>query len=450
MSEGVEILISADDQASAKLAAVAANVDARVKQIKEVGGKAKASTEFIGTLAGSLGSSQLAGYAGGLAQLTERIGAFSEVSKAGAGGAMAFKAGLAGVAVIAGYKIGETIGNWFYETERWNKEIEKANASLLKTADSVANVMTTSLSIDTEKISLIEDTDEQRAEMLSWQTELSKQAEEYANIIKDMEKDFKSQESTMESILGISDAEKARREALLAEYKKSLEVVEKEQEAVKNKLRSDVEELRVLKEATALKAKNKSYIEGLTQEVALLKASKEERAGIEALQKSGGDTEAAAKIEGLLKEKEAIEAAKEAQKQKDDEAKKTADEAAKASEKIADLKQQELNKLKEQEILLTQGKEAAKAFALQQQGLDRATAEGIAAKQESLEQAAKKEEQDDPQQASQGRLISRGPALDIAKKQLAISEKMKEVLGKVEVNTRAKMPLSGGSVEVFP
>ena len=83
MSEGVEILISADDQASKVLAKVSDNVDAKVKQIKTVGQGAKASTEFIGTLANSLGGSALGSYAAGIAQMTERIGAFSEVSKAG-------------------------------------------------------------------------------------------------------------------------------------------------------------------------------------------------------------------------------------------------------------------------------------------------------------------------------------------------------------------------------
>jgi len=126
MSEGVEILISADDQASAKFAQVAKAAENNVKQIKEVGGKAKASTEFVGQLAGAFGNSQIAGFAGQLAGLTEKVGAFAEVSKAGGAGALLFKAGLAGAAGILAFNVGKALGDVVFETKRWADELENA------------------------------------------------------------------------------------------------------------------------------------------------------------------------------------------------------------------------------------------------------------------------------------------------------------------------------------
>ena len=125
-SESVGILIEADDQASAKLQQVADNADRQVKRIKEVGQKAKASTEFVGTLANQLGGTQLGGFAGQLAQLTERISNFSEVSKAGGAGALAFKAGLVAATAIASYKVGEALSDWAFQTGAWKKELAAA------------------------------------------------------------------------------------------------------------------------------------------------------------------------------------------------------------------------------------------------------------------------------------------------------------------------------------
>ncbi len=49
-----KVIIDAEDLASKKMADAARNVERSVKNIKDVGGKAKASTEFIGTLANTL------------------------------------------------------------------------------------------------------------------------------------------------------------------------------------------------------------------------------------------------------------------------------------------------------------------------------------------------------------------------------------------------------------
>lgn len=450
MSEGVELLIKADDQASKVLDNVAETVDQKVSRIKDVGGKAKASTEFIGTLANTLGGSQLGGYAQQLAGLTERVSAFSEVSKAGAAGALAFKAGLAGVAVVAGYKIGEAVGNWWMDTAKWNKELEKANGLLTTTAEKTADMLSVSLSIDTEKISLIADTDEQRKQLVSWQNELSTQAEELAKILKEQEATIKAEETTWQSIFGISEAQKADDAARTAEYRKQLEVVEKEQDAVQLKLRSDVEELRLLKEATEQKKKNTDYIKSLTEEVALLKASKDQRAAIESLQKSGGDTQAAAEIESLLRERDALNEKKEAEKLVADEKKKEVDRQLADAKRIDDLKKSEIVRLTEQRIELEQGAEAARKYALEQKGLDSATARKLASEEAAVEKLRKEKETkleaDQPQQGVQGRLLTRGAgAEEVGKKQLAVQEKMVKELQQI----RTKLPLSSSESITF-
>ena len=439
MSEGVEILISADDQASKVLAKVSDNVDAKVKQIKTVGQGAKASTEFIGTLANSLGGSALGSYAAGIAQMTERIGAFSEVSKAGTAGALAFKAGLGGVALVAGFKIGTMIGDWAFETARWNKELVKANDELRKSAGMAAQTVGIGLSIKTEKIDLVDDPVERAKQLRQYQTELSVEAEKTARALEAQQKELDAQLTTYQKIFGISEEQKAADEADLAANKEKLAAIEKEQEAVRNKLRSDVQELETLKEAVALKKRNDSYIQGLTDEVALLKASKDEHAAIEAMQKAGGDTEAAARIESLLREKDAIEAKKEADKLAADESKKRADQQRADAEKLSDLKEKELSKLEEQRIALTQGTEAAHAYALEQQGLDKATADRIANEQAGIDKQKAEQDFKKPDvQAVQSRLLTRGP---VEKGIDKVAKNTDGMLGELKI-IREKLPLS--------
>jgi hypothetical protein len=437
MAEGVEILISADDQASKVLGNVAGNVDAKVKQIRDIGGKAKASTEFIGTIANSLGNTQFAQAAGGLGQLSEKIGAFSEVSKLGGAGALAFKAGLLGVAAVAGFKIGSMIGDWVFETERWTKQIGEANDLLKESAAQIAKMEGIKLGFSVEKAGL-----EGEVSQRKLLNELNEQAFEIEKQIKDAKAQAKAD---TEGIIGFSRARIGTDKILakfseddLAVMKERLGVIKNERDALAAKLSPAAAELELLKQSTELKKKNDDYITSLQQEVALLAASKEEHAAIEALQKTGGDAMAAAKVELLLREKDALLAKAEAQKKADAQEEKDTQDKIDAATRLADLKKSELAKLEEQRILLTQGKEAAHAFALEQEGIDKATANRIASEKALLDKQGEKVIEQAPQQAVQGRLLTRGQGGDTAKQSLEVQKKM---LGALE-EVKKKLPLS--------
>jgi len=437
VSEGVEILISADDQASKVLGNVAKNVDAKVKQIKEVGRGAKASTEFVGTLANSLGGSQFASYAAGIAQLSERIGNFSEVSKAGAAGALAFKAGLLGVAAVAGFKIGSMIGDWAFETEKWRKQLSEANELLKIAGEEISRTDSIKLSFRTEKAELLGEVESRK--LLNQLTEEAFAIETQIKATKAAQlKDNEGLIGYARYLAGNSEIIKEANKEEIAISQNKLELINKEKDAIAAKLSPYKLEIEALKEANALKKQNDLYIKSLSDEVELLKQSKDTRAGIEALQKSGGDAQAAAKIETLLKEKDALLAVAEQEKKNQADAEKAMDKQIADAEKIANIRKDELTKLEEQRILLTQGKEAAAAFALEQKGLDKATAAKIAAEQTKLDTLGEKQKEQAPQSAVQGRLLTRGPGDDIAKQQLTVQQNMLAALGVI----KQKLPLS--------
>jgi len=437
VSEGVEILISADDQASKVLGNVAKNVDAKVKQIKEVGRGAKASTEFVGTLANSLGGSQFASYAAGIAQLSERIGNFSEVSKAGSAGALAFKAGLLGVAAVAGFKIGSMIGDWAFETEKWRKQLSEANELLKIAGEEISRTDSIKLSFRTEKAELLGEVESRK--LLNQLTEEAFAIETQIKATKAAQlKDNEGLIGYARYLAGNSEIIKEANKEEIAISQNKLELINKEKDAIAAKLSPYKLEIEALKEANALKKQNDLYIKSLSDEVELLKQSKDTRAGIEALQKSGGDAQAAAKIETLLKEKDALLAVAEQEKKNQADAEKAMDKQIADAEKIANIRKDELTKLEEQRILLTQGKEAAAAFALEQNGLDKATAAKIAAEQTKLDTLGEKQKEQAPQSAVQGRLLTRGPGDDIAKQQLTVQQNMLAALGVI----KQKLPLS--------
>jgi hypothetical protein len=444
MSESVELLIKADDQASRVLDNVAENVDQKIKRIKDVGGKAKASTEFIGTLANTMGGTAIGGYAGQLAQLTERISAFSEVSKAGTGGALAFKAGLLGIAAVGGFKVGIEIGKLVNDTSRWTGMLDDASASLFKAAEVSKRLGATKLDIQFQKIELIDDPTAQQAALRTMFNDLQKIALQHENNIKRMKEANEAEDKTADGmarqIMHAEEIARAR-EAEQAKDKAALENIEAQQLAIEKKISADAIELDLLKQKAALQSKNKETIAGLEKEVELLAAAKDQRTAIEALQKAGGDVAAAKRIEELMIEKDRLTEKAAAEKL-------LVDEQLKDAKRIEDLRVSETLRLKEQRIELEQGAEAARRFALEQKGLDSATAARLASEEAAIaelraEQEQKAESELSPQQSVQGRLLTRGPGDDIGKKQLATQEKMVKELAQI----KEKLPLSIGSMQ---
>ena len=160
-TESVKILISAEDEATAKIRRVTEETKKNVAQIKEVGSQAKASTEFVGTLATAIGGSELGAYAGQLAQITERVSAFSEVSKAGGKAALAFKAGLVAVSGVIGFQVGQAIGDVIWKTEEWANTFDQATSAAERLRAELAKNTIKRLAEDIQELRATGGTDDQ-------------------------------------------------------------------------------------------------------------------------------------------------------------------------------------------------------------------------------------------------------------------------------------------------
>lgn len=434
-SEDVEVILSADDRMTAPVNKATDNLDAKVKRIREVGGRAKASTEFIGSLASSLGGSELGTYAGQLAGLTEKVSAFSEVSKAGASGAFAFKLGLAGAVGAGAVALGKTIGDAVFDTERWTNELARARLETDRLQRGLQTIADKRFRIQVEELDLIGDPVEKKAEVERLLTDIEKQiAERQAkiatqNLIRDNPL-LLSSPNFASKFPKISDEE-------LGSLRDGVTQLRAQAEALREQIDPRREALALAKEQQVIQQGNERYLQALERELELLRAkTDQERISAQAGQAIQGDDEIRARVEALLQEKLAIEKKNEAEKNAAAESKRNAEEFENAMQRIADLRDSELARLEEQKILLTQGAAAAKSFALQQQGLDKATADRIANEQELLSKLGKDVQATPELQAEQGRLLTRGRVDDSAAKQLKEQEKTNAFLRAIDANTK--------------
>lgn len=469
-----KVIIDAEDLASKKVADAARNVEKSVKNIKDVGGKAKASTEFIGSLATALGGSEIGSYAGQLAQLTDRVSQFAEVSKAGTAGAFAFKAGLVSLVGVLAFQVGKAIGNVVFETDKMTREFDRAKEAASELNTELARANDQRFANSKEDIELIRDPKEKRAAQEALFKQLDNDVQAISGQLKESTKiadewaeawqitgNRKAYAEEAQKQIEVDKARLAQAKAMRDELRRELS----ERKAINDQIRADnaaaekaeqdaaaAKERIIAEEAAAEKARidrSDAYLESLGKQIGMLEAAaagKDALFGETAAQNTYGDA-AQVEAEQLLAQIDLLKEKADAEKAAAVEADRISAKAEADAQRIEDIKKNEIARLKEQRIELEQGAEAARAFNLEQQGLDKATAQRLAAEQSALEKEkeAKAEiAKIDPgpnsvtlgSTAVQSRLLTRGPAergIDkIAKATEATVDKLIEVIGVIK------------------
>lgn len=425
MSEAVEILIKADDQASAKLAAVATNAQNAGKKtadaFKDSGRNVKATTDLFSQLASMTGNSELAGLANVVGGVSEKVGQFSEVSKKGALGAVGFKLGLMGLAATAGFAVGKVLADIVWQTEKFERAMANAKEAAAELDAQLKRVASSIASNAREDIELIRNPEEKRAA--------------YAKLLGDLNRDIQ----TASDVAGKSAREveewadawqitgNRKQYALDAQDqlktdKERLANLKEQRDELMKVVGARALEVAEIKAANEAKDKSENYIETLRQEVEYMKATREEQIKIDALRNT--TTEDQGEAERLLKERDAIKAKQEAEREAAAEHKKAQEDAVratekaaqdaerarqkeqedreKAAEKIAENARNEVKRVEDiiaaerermelQEIEMQLGKEAANAQQLINQGVDETTAKQLAAQQAGIDKAKQDE-----------------------------------------------------------
>lgn len=531
MSESVSILIEADDQASKTFAESARNVAVSQKKVeqvlksiespidrynkglaelqslqkagsinadqfalaqnvlkeklegtgnavKEVGGKAKAATEFVGVLASVSGSPEIAGLANQLGGITEKVGQFSELSKAGGAGALAFKGGVLALAFGLGVTLGKALGDVIFQTAKFNRELERLKTTAGEIAAEMINLNNKTTELSKRDIELIRDPEAKEAAYKQLLSTLDRDVQQITANVKASEKAVEEWADSWK-VTGERKAAAEMAEAELANDKERLKAVKAQRDAVRELTSERAKAAEALAAENAAKDKSESYVESLRLEVEYMKATREEQIKLDAARNTtSGDR---GEAEALLKEKDAIVAKAEAEKKADDDRKQRAeqtskaikdayDAVAKAIKKAADAAEEirkkeraaadrikadaaaekkrvediviaENQRLELRKIEIEQGKEAAKIQALVNQGVDRATAKQLAAKEAAIDAKTKREEPIKKSSelsllsATEGRLITRGPSQSIPQQTL---EEIRQLRNEARIAARER------------
>lgn len=423
-SESVKILIEAEDKASAQVANASKNIEQAVKGVKETGQRAKGSIEFVGVMAGQLGGGQLQTAAQGVAAITEKVGQFSEVMKAGSTAAGFFQAGIMALVGAMSFNLGQSIGEAIFGVRDLTKELEDLTAQYQQQAEVMKQTASIKFGEQMEDLTLIKDPKKQQSEAAALFKAIEQQRDNaiksaaaydtQAQKILDTENKYLGKMGALSeadqdranqliltannqrTLVGELDNELAQLSKMYGPRAKMIEQIKQQQkaedEAAQKKKAIDDSAL------SSLRSINYQYIE----------LTKGQEAARREQMKDQGMTDI--QIERILFAERALGVEKKLADQK-----RKAEEAEQSRlQKVADLRESELERLQEQKILLEQGEKAAHIFRLTQQGLDRDTAEAIANAQAASEQAAKSKQIQtaQPVAAVESRLLSRGPQQD--------------------------------------
>ncbi|WP_146678252.1 hypothetical protein [Pirellula sp. SH-Sr6A] len=341
----------------------------------------KATVEFLGSVSSLAGAGQVGSVAGQVGSLTEKISQFSEVSKLGGAGALAFKAGLVSAAAAIGFGIGKAIGDLVFETEKWNKALEDSIALQDKLNQKQRMFASDRFSRDMQDIAHIEDPAAQEEAQLKLIERLDDQALAIGKTIAKMDEQKKAistfdEDGNIFSFATGKSAAELQREEIernIASQKESLQLIRDQQIEVQKNIESQKEANRIADEKAAKLEEEKRILEDQRKQ-------------------------------------------QEFERQQEEARKRAADEEFNQTMRLEE-KTISLNRALEiRRIALEDGAEAARRQALEFEGLDAADAARIAAREQELQRMEQQKQQvvkeqvtaSGPLQAVQSRTLLRG------------------------------------------
>ena len=126
-TESVDIILSAKDNATGVLRKTSAEMKLLQDRVQQTGDQTKRSSDAIQKFANLFGGSWLATAASGMKELSDATSQSIKVLQAGGPAATAMKAGLVGLVATGSVAVGKMLGDWVFETKRFNDELERAN-----------------------------------------------------------------------------------------------------------------------------------------------------------------------------------------------------------------------------------------------------------------------------------------------------------------------------------
>jgi hypothetical protein len=436
-SEAVQVIVSADDQASQKFAQIAANAEQSVRKIKDSTKATKSTAEFAGVLGNLMGGSAFGQIAGQIGQISEKVSQFSEVSTKGGAGALAFKGGLIAMAGVLGYQVGAAISNAVLGLEEFNKNVAEAEKKSIDFANKAQQSMQRFFGEEMQDIELIRDPEAKAAAYKSLTEKTNANIRATESAIADAQKRLEhysswatywneEQGGIFASQANERRAERKNIEQEIEQARERLSLQMQQRQSISELTNERAKELEEIKKRNSELDKEESYIAGLEKQLLLLEAKNQGQSEFNQLtaeQNTFTDEGAlqASYLLGLIDEQNKIA---EEKKKAEEDAKKSQEDQVRQREQLEKLSKSELEKLELKRIALEQGAEAAKKEELIRQGMDAGLATEIAAKEAALEAEIKAA--DEKQRREEKLAESRKKVLDDLAKQKVLIEQGEE------------------------
>ena len=274
-SENIKYLIDAEDKASAKIRQSKSEVKKMVAEVKDLGGQSKASTELVGTLATQIGNTGAGQAAGEVAQLIERISAFSEVAKSGGKGVGLLKAGIVAATAVIAFKFGKAIGDQIFQTAKWRRELAHLTEDMVDMGNRGVRTMQ---KVSDQKFAKIELIESPAAQRRAYRDAASLAGREIATLVKKVKREReKLGSSEFEGYLwDASDEAKANQQAVLDNAKQLLELRRRQLEIAQDATGEHKKHVEQVKKMQEFRRNSNGFTDSLKEEVARLELGNEE------------------------------------------------------------------------------------------------------------------------------------------------------------------------------
>lgn len=286
-TEDVKYVIDAEDKASAKLRRSKDEAKKLVGEVKNLGGQSKASAELVGTLASQVGNAGFGSAAGEVAQLIERVSAFSDVAKGGGKAALLFKGGVAAAAGVIAFKLGNAIGDIIFDTQRWKREMADATAQITENAGRLTNSISRGFSSQLTMIQSTVNSIERSDKLNDFFERAKKESTGAANNVERLRKKIKEMEADLVGFRGVgfqSENHKALIESTKAELENAKAILEtrrSQQQQLQDMLSPAAKILKNAQARLAAQQKSDEVMKSLTHQLNLARATGEERVRLE-------------------------------------------------------------------------------------------------------------------------------------------------------------------------
>jgi chromosome segregation ATPase len=335
-TESVDIILSAKDNATAVLRKTSAEMKLLQDRVQQTGDQTKLSGDSLQKLANLMGAGWLGEAAFGMKELSDGAAQAAKALQSGGPAALAMKAGLVGLVAYGSFAVGNMIGNWLFETDKFKKELEEQTELAKKLGDQIANQRK-----------------QQVTDLLAELRQFGGSFQEQKKVAEERLAQLRLELSNQEALVAIGDerseqakvalsATKEMISALEAEYGAFATRVEQQKESQKNEEAVRRARVDLIKQEIAEEEKAKQLVaskaEQLKDQILQLQTSAEEYELIKIAEMATSDAEKQ-RLETLVKQRNEL------QRQREE-----ADKLAKQQEDAARKQQQEQVKLSQQRI----------------------------------------------------------------------------------------------------